>query len=131
MLRKFSNYLAVIALSLMVTGNTVLADSASLKKDAKVKTIAVDGSKEFHYYTEFLQSGGKHTYNIKVEAGKEVKVVLRSPKGVSMNIRKHNGEVKNYSAEKYFEVRLRTPGEYVLEVESLSISQYAMEVFNR
>lgn len=130
MFRKICNYLAVFALSLMVTGNIALANPTASNAKKEVKTVAVDSSKDFNYYVEFIKSGGRHSYNVKVEPGKEVKVRIRSSKGISLNIQKHNGETQNYQNEKVFDVRLRAEGEYVLELESLFISQYSIEILN-
>lgn len=131
MLRKICNYLAVIALSLVVAGNSVLAHSTVVKGKNDVKSFKVEENKDFHLYREFLRGGGTHSYTIKVNAGEEVKIKIHASNGVSLKIQTPNGQTKNNSAEKYFEVKLNAEGEYVVELESLFVSQYTMEVLSK
>jgi hypothetical protein len=131
MLRKICNYLAIIALSLIVTGNSVIAHPTVSKGKRDVKQITVDDDKDFNFYNEFLSGGSKHSYTIKVEAGKEVKLKVRASKSVALNIQAPSGQTTKNAAEKYFEVRLSAPGEYTVELEALAIAQYSLEVFNK
>ena len=129
MLRKISNYLAVIALCLSVGGTSVLAYST--KGKTEYKKVFVNDSKDFNFYNEFIRGGGKHSYTVKVEAGKEVKIKIHSSKNIALNIQSPDGQTRTNSAERYFEVKLSAEGEYTVELESLFLSQYSMEVSTR
>lgn len=131
MLRKICNYLAVIALSVAVTGSSVLANPSVGKNKGGYKTVTVENDKDFHLYKEFLASGGKHAYTVKVEAGKELKIKVKSSNNVSLKIQAPDGQFNSPDAEKFFEINLATEGEYVIELESLFVSQYSMEVSSR
>lgn len=131
MLRKICNYLAVIALSLAVTGNAALANSSVTKNKNGYKAVKVENDKDFHAYREFLRSGGKHSYTVKVETGKEVVIKIKASNNVSLKIQTPDGQIKDNSAEKFFEIKLGTEGEYVVELESLFVSQYSMEVLSK
>lgn len=130
MLRKICNYLAVIALSIAVAGSSVLANPSVGKNKGGYKTVTVENDKDFHLYKEFLRSGGKHAYTVKVEAGKEVKIKVKASNNVSLNIQAPDGQFNSRNAEKFFEIKLSNAGEYVIELESLYVSQYSMEVSN-
>lgn len=132
MLRKFCNYLAVIALSVAVTGSTVLANPSVGKNKGGYKTVTVENDKDFHLYREYLRSnGGKHSYTVRVEAGKEVKIKINASNKVSLKIQAPDGQFNSPEAEKFYEIKLSNAGEYVIELESLFVSQYAMEVWNK
>lgn len=131
MLRKICNYLAVIALSLAVTGNAALANSSVTNNKNGYKAVKVENDKAFHAYREFLRSGGKHSYTVKVEAGKDVLIKIKASNNVSLKIQTPDGQIKDNSAEKFFEIKLNTEGEYVVEIESLFVSQYSMEVLSK
>ena len=129
MLRKISNYLAVIALCLSVGGTSALADST--KGKTEYKKVFVNDSKDFNFYNEFIRGGGKHSYTVKVEAGKEVKIKIHSSKNIALNIQSPSGQTRTNSAERYFEVKLNAEGEYTIELEAIYLSQYSMEVSTR
>jgi len=131
MLRKICNYLVIIALSLIVTGNSVLANSTVVKSRNEVKKVVVDDSKDFNFYKGVVPGSGKHSYTVKVEAGQEVQIKIHSANGVALKIQTPDGQVKNNSAEKFFEVRLKNEGEYVVELESLFTSQYSIEISSK
>lgn len=130
MFRKICNYFAVISLSLIV-GGSALANPKTLSNPAETKEVVVDVDKGSSFYNEFLVSGGKHAYTVKVEAGKQVKIRIHSSRAASLKIQTPNGETKSYSQDKYFDINLLSEGEYVVELSSLFISQYSVEVFNR
>lgn len=128
MLRKICNYLVIIALSLIVTGNSVLANSTVERSKNEVKKVVVVDSKDFSYYRGFVSGSGKHSYTVKVETGQEVQIKIHSANGVALKIQTPDGKVKNNSTEKFFEVRLKSEGEYVIELESFSASLYSIEI---
>lgn len=128
MLRKICNYLAVVALTVAVSGSSVLANPSVGKNKGGVKTVRVENDKDFHLYKEFLRSGGKHAYTVKVEAGKEVKIKVRASNNVSLKIQAPDGQFSSQEAEKFFEIKLTNAGEYVIELESIYVSQYSVEV---
>lgn len=131
MLRKICNYLAVAALSIAVSGSTVLANPSSVGKNKDgYKTVTVENDKDFHQYTEFLSGNGKHAYTIKVESGKQVKIKIKASTSVSVKIQAPDGQFNSDEAEKSFEIKLSNAGEYVVELESLFVSQYTMEVLS-
>ena len=129
MLRKVCNYLAVMALCLAVGGTSALADST--KGKTEYKKFSVNDTKDFNFYNEFIRSGGKHSYTVKVEAGKEVKIKIRSSQNIALNIQSPDGQTRTNSAERHFEIKLATKGEYTVELESLYLSQYSMEISTR
>ncbi len=132
MLRKICNYLAVIALSIAVSGSSVLANPSVGKNKGGYKTVTVENDKDFHLYREFLRSNGaKHSYTVKVEAGNEVKIKINASNNVSLKIQAPDGQFSSSAAEKFFEIKLSNAGEYVIELESLFVSQYSMEVWNK
>jgi len=131
MLRKICNYLVIIALALIVTGNSVSANSSVLTNKNEVRKVVVDDNKDFNYYKGFVSSTGKHSYTIKVDAGQEVQIKIRSANGVALKIQTPDGQIKNNSAEKFFEVRLKSEGEYVVELESFFASLYSMEISSK
>jgi hypothetical protein len=132
MLRKICNYLAVIALSISVAGSTVLANPSVGKNKGGYKTVTVENDKDFHLYKEYLRSGGgKHSYTVKVEAGKEVKIKINASNNISLKIQAPDGHFSSKQAEKFFEIKLLNAGEYVIELESIFLSQYSMEVLSK
>lgn len=131
MFNKIGKYLAVLSLSLIVTGNSVLANPTTLPEKDKVETIRVDENKPVDFYTKILAGGDRHAYNIKVEAGKVVKLKVRANSGVGIKVQTPTGEIASYSQDKYFEVTIRTEGEYTVELESNVVSQYSLQVYNR
>ncbi len=131
MLRKICNYLAVIALSISVAGGSVLANPSVGKNKGGYKTVTVENDKDFHLYKEFLRSGGKHAYTIKVEAGKAVTIKVKASNNVSLKIQAPDGQFNSDEAEKFFEIKLANAGEYVVELESLFVSQYSMEISSK
>jgi hypothetical protein len=128
MFRKISNYLAVLSLSVLVGGSALAGPVGPTEKNEEVR---VDETRNFNFYNEVIVSGGKHSYTVRVEAGKGVKVRFKGDKAATLKIKTPNGEVKSYSQDKFFELRLRGEGEYVIELESLFINQYSLEVFQR
>lgn len=128
MLRKICNYLAVIALCLAVGGTSVLA---KVNTKTEYKKIFVDDSKDYSFYNEFIRGDGKHSYTVKVKAGEEVKIKINSSKGVALKIQSPDGQVTENAAERYFEVKLGAEGEYVVEIESLYLSRYSMEISSK
>lgn len=131
MLRKICNYLAVIALTVGVAGSSVLANP-SVGKNKGYKSVTVENDKDFHLYREYLRSnGGKHSYTVKVEAGREVKIKINASNSVSLKIQAPDGQFNSKQTEKFFEIKLSNAGEYVIELESLFVSQYSMEVRSR
>jgi hypothetical protein len=130
MLRKICNYLAVIALSLLVGGNAVFANSSTVKGKTENKKIFVDDNKDFSFYNEFIRGNGKHSYTVKVGAGEEVKIKLHSSKSVALKIQSPDGQTQNNAAQRHFEVKLGSEGVYVIEFESLYLSQYSLEISN-
>jgi hypothetical protein len=130
MLRKVCNYLAVLALSLVVTGNAVVANAAVVKRNG-AKTVKVENDKNFHFYQEFLRGGGAHSYSIKVKAGEEVKVSIKATRGVSLKIQAPSGQTTTTKSEKQFEVKLSAEGEYTINLESGNVSQYTLEVLSK
>lgn len=131
MLRKICNYLAVIALSVAVTGSTVLANPSVGKNKGASKTVTVENDKDFHLYKEFIASGGKHAYTVKVEAGKQVNIKVKASNNVLLKIQAPDGYFNSPDAEKFFEIKLANAGEYVIELESLYVSQYSIEVLSK
>jgi hypothetical protein len=128
MLRKICNYLAVIALCLAVGGTSVLA---KVNTKTEYKKIFVDDQKDFSFYNELIRADGKHAYQIKVEAGKEAKIKIRSLNGVALKIQSPDGQITENTAERYFEVNLSAEGEYLVEIESLYLSRYSMEISSK
>ena len=134
MLRKFYNYLAVLALCAIVSGGSVFANS-NVSKNSKnkkgVKSVKVADDKDFQLYSELLHAGAKHSYTIKVSEGEQVKVKIHSANGVAVNIQTPAGQTETNQAEKYFELKLTAAGEYTIDVQAPSYAQYTMEVFNK
>ena len=129
MFRKISNYFAVFSLSLVVFGSSVLANPVvSTEKNEEVR---VDENKDFNFYNAIILSGTKRSYTVKVEAGKEVRVRFNGSRPVALSVKTPDGETKAYSQDKFFDVKLKGVGEYVLELDSTFISQYSLEVFNQ
>lgn len=131
MLRKLCNYLAIIALSLFVGANSVLAGSNAVKDKTEYKKIFVDDDKDFSFYNELIRADGRHTYQIKVEAGKEVRIKIRSLDGIALKIQSPGGQITENEAERFFDVKLTAEGTYTVELASLYLSQYSMEVKSR
>ncbi|MBX7174989.1 MAG: hypothetical protein K1X72_28690 [Pyrinomonadaceae bacterium] len=128
MFRKISNYFAVFSLSLMILGSSVLANPNSSTTGSKTKAVVVNVDKDSSFYNDFLTSGGKHTYTVKVD--KQTKIKIHSSRGLTLKVQTPNGETKTYQ-DKYFDVNLLGEGEYTIEVSSIFISQYSLEVFNK
>ena len=128
MFRKISNYFAVFSLSLMILGNSVLANPTTPSTASKTKAVVVNTDKGSSFYNDFLTSGGKHTYTVKVD--KQAKIKIHSSKGLTLKVQTPNGETQTYQ-DKYFDVNLLGEGEYTIEVSSIFISQYSLEVFNK
>lgn len=127
MLKKICNSLAVISVAVLVCVNLIVADTAA----ASSKNIRVDESKEFNFYNGSLLNGGKDTYTVNVESGKEAKIVIRAEKGVALKIQSPDGSTQSHPQEKYFSIELKTSGEYTLDVEALAMCRYTLEVTNR
>ena len=128
MLRKICNYLAVIALCLSVGGTSVLA---KVNTKTENKKIFVDDNKDFSFYNEFIRGDGKHAYTVKVKAGEEVKIKINSSKGVTLKIQSPNGQITENATQRFFEVKLGSEGEYTVEIESLYLSRYSMEISSK
>jgi len=129
MLRKICNYLAVVALSLVVSGNAVLAGSTVGKDSKTVKSVKVVEEKDTHFYQAFLRTREKHSYTIKVKAGQKLKVKIHATESVALQIRTPGGQTQNSEAAKYFELKLDNEGEYVVEMQSPFFSQYMLEIY--
>lgn len=129
MFSKIRNYLAVLSLSLMV-GGSALATTPVISTE-KNEEIRVDETKSVNLYNAFILGGTKHSYTVKVDANKPVRVKFKGAQPTKLKVTTPSGEIKTFSQDKFFEIRLNSAGEYVIELESLSISQYSLEVFNR
>jgi len=127
MLKKICNSLAIISLAALVGINLIVADTAA----ASTKNIRVDESKEFNFYNGSLLNGGKDTYTLNVESGKEARIVIRSEKPVSLKIQSPDGSTKSYPEERSFTIEMKMAGEYTVDLEALSMCRYTFEVNNR
>lgn len=127
MFRKICNYLAVIALSMVVAGNSAANSNVPTVK-SKVKSFSTDVSKNQNFYSEHIAGGGRHSYSVKVEAGKQVKIKIHAENNVMLKITSPDGSVKTASADKFFEVALKAEGSYVVEIESAYNSLYTLEM---
>ena len=128
MFRTICNYLAVLSLSLIV-GGSALANP--LPTNTETMAIVVDETKNFSSYNVFLLTGRKSSYTVKVEAGKEVRLRYSGTSATTLKIQTPDGQIKSFPQDKYFDIILRAEGEYVVELESLFISQYSLKVFNK
>lgn len=121
--------MAVLSLSLAVTGSALANPTTNPKRPTK--EVVVDVVKRSVSYTEIIPAGVKHAYTIKVEPGKQVRVKVRSGNDAELKIRTPTGESKTYGQDKVFDVKLLAEGEYVIEISSLFISQYSINIFNQ
>lgn len=128
MFRKICNYFAVFSLSLAV-GGSALANPVVVP--SKIKTVVIEKNNDFKTYTEVLGNGDKLSYNVKVEAGKEVRIKFNGSSAAKLKIQTPNGETQTYSQDKNFYITLHAEGEYVVELESITISQYTLKFLNR
>lgn len=131
MFRKYSNYLTIIALALTISSSTVFALPAAPAERVKVKTIRVDPNKDNSFYNEVIVNGGKDSYTMNVAANKEVKVIVRAERPVSLKVTAPDGSNQSYSPERYFTLVFRGEGEHIVELEALSVSLYTLEVINQ
>lgn len=127
MFRTIRNYLTIISLGLVFSTTTMFAAPIAIE-GAKTKTIKVDSSKDYSFYNEVLANGGKDTYTFNVGIDKTTKVVIRSEKAISLKVQAPDGSFQSYAPEKYFSLELRSEGEYTLDLESISVSLYTLEV---
>ena len=127
MFRTIRNYLTVISLGLVFSTTSLLA-APIVFEGAKTKTINVDSSKDHSFYNEVLANGGKDTYTLNVGVNKTTRVVIRSEKAISLKIQAPDGSFQSYAPEKYFSLDLKADGEYTLDLESISVSLYTLEV---
>lgn len=128
MFRKFCNYAAILSLTLVFTGSAVFANYPLPSKN---KTFKVAENKKFSFYHTNIAGAESHTYKITVEPDKTSRIIIRTPEGVSVKIKTASGETKTYSENKFFDIKLLAQGEYEIEIDSLSVSQYKMEIFNK
>lgn len=131
MFRKFSNYLTIIALSLFISSSTVFALPEVPAEKAKVKTIRIDSDKDNSFYNEVIVNGGKDSYTMNVAANKEVKVIIRAEKPVSLRVTAPDGSNQSYAPERFFTLVFRGEGEHTVDLEALSVSLYTLEVINQ
>lgn len=129
MFRKICNYMAVLSLSLAVTGSALANPTTDPKSPAK--EVVVDVVKGGVFFTEIMTAGAKHAYTVKVEPGKQVRIKVRSDNKAALKVQIPGGESKTYGTDKFFDVKLLAEGEYVIEVSSLFISQYSIDIFNQ
>lgn len=131
MFRKISNYLTIISLALIVSSSTIFAIPAVPVEKTKVKTIRIDPDKDNSYYNEVIVNGGKDSYTMNVAANKELKVIIRAERPVSLKVTAPDGSNQSYSPERYFTLVFRGEGEHKVELEALSVSLYTLEVINQ
>ena len=127
MFRKLCNYAAILSLSLVFTGSSVLAKSPSSKVN-KMKTTNVSGNKKFNYYQKLITVGEDHSYKITVDQGKTAKILVKTPIGVSVKVKTPVGETKTYEENKAFEINISEAGVYEVILGTSTLSRYSMDV---
>lgn len=127
MFRTIRNYLTIISLVLVISTTSLLAAPIAFE-GVKTKTINVDTSKDHSFYNEVLANGGKDTYTLNVGVNKETRVIVRSEKPISLKIQSPDGTFQSYAPEKYFSLELKADGDYTIDLESISVSLYTLEV---
>jgi hypothetical protein len=120
MIKKICNYSAIILLSLVILAGAV---SANPHKYGPVK---VEG-KSFSFYNKFLTVKNPQSYSLTVKEGQQTNVRIQSNEGVSVKLYLPGGEIKEYRDEKYFNLEFNAAGEYVIELNSASLSKYILK----
>ena len=120
MLKNICNYSAIILLSLVVLTS---AASANSHKFGPVKIE----SKEFSFFNKFVTVKKPQSYSVTIKEGEETNIKIRSNEGVSVKLYLPDGEVKEYKDEKYFNLEFHAAGEYVIELQSISVSKYTLQ----
>lgn len=127
MIHKICNYLALLSLAFVLSGTS----AAAYPNNPKTKSISVSNSKKFSFYHRILNAEEKDSYAVKVEEGKTLRILINANQDVALTVQSPDGSVKTYEANKYFKVKVLTPGEYVIGVQSSAFSMYKMEISNR
>jgi hypothetical protein len=122
MLKNICNYSAIILLSLVVLAGTAVAG----KNPHKAEPVKVNGQNKF--YNKIMTKESPQSYSVTVKEGQETAVKIHSKEGVSVRIHLPNGEIKEYSSEKYFNLEFHAAGEYVIELNSNIGAQYTLKV---
>ena len=120
MLKNICNYSALLLLTLVVLAGAV---SANPHKYGPVK---VEG-KASGFYNKFLTVKNPQSYSVSVKEGQETNVKIHSNEGVSVKLYLPNGEVREYKDEKYFNLEFHAAGDYVIELNSSSLSKYTLK----
>lgn len=126
MLKNICNYSALFLLSLVVSANTVSASVIS-EKSRGSELINVE-SKSYNYFNRFLTAAAPQSYRLTVAGGEEKNVRIQSNEGVSIKIYLPTGEVKEYTENKSFNLEFQAAGEYVVELQSASLSKYTFKI---
>ena len=120
MLKNICNYSAIFLLSLVVLTSAASANSH------KFGPVRIE-NKEFSFFSKFLTVKNPQSYSVTVKDGEETNVKIRSNDGVSVKLYLPDGEVKEYKNEKYFNLEFRAAGEYVIELQSISVTKYTLQ----